>query len=624
MRCLAVLLSLGVGLAATSSLAEPDVFELGNGQHGALRVQQMDTSINVATALTAPSGTGSKALAVADVTGFAAGELVLVLQSAASVLVPEASTSGPLELTSVEAGRWEFARLESVAPGQLSLTAPLASPFSAPGAQVVRVPEYTRVQILSGGSLVAPPWNGSSGGVLVFLATDLVLNDGLISADGAGFRGGTFAFNRGQITGCTELNQAQAKGGARKGEGLFSAAPGAPTHGYGALGNGAGGGNCDEGGGGGGGHGGAGGQGGFTRIEDGSRDVGGRGGVALHYSPLSRMMFGGGGGAGSGDSGGAEGATGTSGAAGGGIIYIRARGLQGNQGIIRANGNSAGASIADAAGGGGAGGSVTVRVQSGLTCMSLEAQGGNGGNNTDAAAPHAPGGGGGGGVVWVQGDRLSCPISSVPGLGGTATAASGAASYGASPTDAAQPESQGVTASVEEAFASPEVPAWVSPAEGEGTGPRPQLQGTAQPGSAVQVSLNGQFLGSALASDDGSFTLPLSADLTVGPYQLSAVADRLGVRSAPSEPRAFTVGPLSPVALEVGCGCGATPPEGGLWLALGALLVKVARRRRGAATGAGGTALAERARPDVHLLLVASTRFAGQHGTVRRAGRAGG
>ncbi len=482
MRCLGVLLSLGVGLAAAPALAEPDVFELGNGQHGALRVQQLGTTINVATALTTTAASSSKTLAVADVTGFAAGELVLVLQVYASGPALDSGTPGPLELSTVDAGRWEFARLESVAPGLLQLTAPLVSAFSAPGAQVVRVPEYTRVQVLPAASLVAPPWNGSSGGVLAFLATDAVLNSGLISADGAGFRGGLFAYNRGQILGCAELNQPQELGGARKGEGLFAAAPNAPTHGYGALGDGAGGGDCDEGGGGGGGHGGAGGQGGFTRVQDGSRDVGGRGGLALRYSPLTRMMFGGGGGAGSGDSAGPEGNSGTSGGAGGGIIYIRAQSLQGNQGIIRADGQSAGDSINDAAGGGGAGGYITVRVQDSADCMSLEAKGGNGGNNTDAQQVHAPGGGGGGGVVLLQGQRLTCPTVISSGLAGTATAAPAAPSYGASPTDATLPANQGVASMVNEGFASPSVPVWVTPAEGEKTGPRPQLPGNGAAG----------------------------------------------------------------------------------------------------------------------------------------------
>ncbi len=133
--------------------------------------------------------------------------------------------------------------------------------------------------------------------------------------------------------------------------------------------------------------------------------------------------------------------------------------------------------------------------------------------------------------------------------------------------------------------------------------------------------LNEQFLGSAQASDTGSFDFPLSADLAEGPYQLRASAERLGVSSALSDPRAFTVGPLSPVALEVGCGCGATQAPGSFWLALGGLLLGVSRRRSGA-VGAGRAALAERGRPGVHLPPVASPP--GHRGATARAGRVGG
>jgi hypothetical protein len=584
MRCLGALLSLGVCLAAMPARAEPDTFGLGNGQHGALMVQQLNTSINLATPLTASVSAGSKALTVADATGFAAGELVLILQLSSSGPAPDASPAVPLELAPLDAGRWELARLESMAPGQLNLTAPLVSAFAVSGTQVVRVPEYTSVHVRSATSLVAPPWNGSSGGVLAFLATQAVLNQGLISAEGAGFRGGTFVLGSSGSTGCMELNQSQQTGGSQKGEGLFSTSPGAHTHGYGALAQGAGGGNCDDGGGGGGGHGGAGGKGGFTASSDGSRDVGGRGGQALSYAPLTRLMFGGGGGAGAGDSNGSGNGRGSSGAAGGGIIYVRAQDFQGSQGRIVASGSSAPGAPHAGAGGGGAGGFISLRVEGRLDCAGAEANGGNGGDDQESKL-HGPGGGGGGGVVLLQGQMMTCTASVLPGVAGTLPGSLGGTSYGATPTTAAQPESQGMTTSVSEPFALPAVPHWVTPAEGEASGPRPQLEGTGQPGSTVQVVLNGQVLGSVEVSAAGSFTLPLSADLAPGPYQLSATAERLGVRSAPSEPRAFTVtltepGPGSPLALKVGCGCGASEAAGGLWLfAWGGLLLGATRRR---------------------------------------------
>jgi hypothetical protein len=581
MRRLHLLSSLGLCLLSMAALAEPDIFGLGNGQHGPLRVQRTDEIINTATELKAKAGAGSKKLTVGSVTGFAAGELVLVLQVFAEGPPPETGTSSPINLEASGAGRWEFARLESVTPpGELLLTAPLVSDFVAPGSQVVRVPEYTSVHVQVSSSLLAPPWNGSSGGVLAFMATDTVLNQGDIIADAAGFRGGTFATNPPRITGCTEPNQSEASGGARKGEGIFSAAAGAPTHGHGALANGAGGGNCEDGGGGGGGHGGAGGQGGYTAAADGARDVGGRGGAALKYPSVTRMMFGGGGGSGAGGAtSGPSSADGSSGGAGGGIIYIRARDFQGSQGFIRANGKSAAPAVGDGAGGGGAGGHITVRVKGRLDCTALQANGGNGGSNTDTKA-HGPGGGGGGGVVLVQAEMMSCPISAVPGVAGTAAGATGGGTYGATPTSAAQQENQGSTHTVTEPFDLPSAPVWVLPSQGERTGPRPRLEGTAQPGSKVSILLNGDLLGVAQTTDAGNFAFQPETDLAPGAYEVTALAERLGLRSASSEPRTFNVGDLVPLALEVGCGCGSTQAALGGWLALALLLLRLGVRSR--------------------------------------------
>lgn len=619
MRCLRVFLCLGLWLAAGSALAEADTFLLGNGQHGALRVQQAGTVLNTATALAAPAAVDSKTLSVADSAGFAAGELVLVLQVYSEGPAPEAGTPGPVELdTASGAGRWEFARLESVGTGVLNLTAPLVSTFSSPGSQVVRVPEYSSVHVVPSASIVAPPWNGRAGGVIAFLVKDFVLNQGMISADSAGFRGGVFAISPTRATGCTQLNQSEATGGARKGEGVFSVAPAAPTHGHGSLGNGAGGGNCKGGGGGGGGHGGVGGKGGFTALSDGARDVGGRGGLALRYSPFKRMSFGGGGGAGASDSSSGSGKGGSSGAAGGGIIYIRARDFQGSQGSVHANGATAADSAGEGAGGGGAGGHITLRMEDRLDCAGVEARGGAGGDHT-ADEPQGPGGGGAGGVVVLQGATITCASTVAAGVGGLATAVLDGGNHGATPRPEQQTENQGTTSSVNEPFALPAVPTWVSPAEGELTGPQPPLQGTAPPGSTVTVLLNGQLLGNATTADDGTFTLQPSQALPWGDYALSASAERLGLRSAASEPRSFSVGTPSPTALKVGCGCrtSAGAESGALWL-LGVLLLGLSRRQAGGTPG-GQAALAGQGRPGIHLPVSQAGPSAGR-GAAERAG----
>jgi hypothetical protein len=403
-------------LTPAAARAEADVFGLGNGQHGPLQVRNEGVIINTSTPLTAEAPSGASELRVADVAGFAAGELVLVLQMGGEQPLEEYGKTGDVfDLKDSGAGRWELARLAGIEPGVLRLTAPLVGRF-AQVSQVVRVPEYTDVRLAtSTSSLVAPPWNGRGGGVLAFLATGTVFNQGTLVADGAGFPGGPAEPGMGSTAmGCQALDGpasggGASGGGARKGEGLASASAGAPTHGYGRLANAGGGGNCQDAGGGGGGHIGRGGQGGRSGVSDGERDVGGRGGLALSYPPQERLLLGGGGGAGW---------EGTAGGAGGGIVFLRAREVQGPRprGFITANGLTAAASVGGGAGGGGAGGTVHVRVERQLGCTLLEAKGGAGGDSDTT-----PGGGGGGGHLFLQstGVEAACAVSASGGLAGT-------------------------------------------------------------------------------------------------------------------------------------------------------------------------------------------------------------
>jgi len=266
------LLALVLTLLPGAVRAEADVFGLGNAQHGTLQARDPGLVINTSTALTVEAPAGATELAVESASGFAAGELVLVLQMRGELPLSEARAE-VLDLGDSGAGRWELARLSGVVPGGLRLTAPLVNRFPLVS-QVVRVPEYLDVRILSTGSLKAPAWNGRSGGVLALLATGTVFNQGSLEADGAGFRGGAAESVTGNLVDCQQQDGPPSSGGgARMGEGLASALSGAPTHGYGRLANAGGGGNCHDSGGGGGGHVGKGGQGGRTAQETVERDV---------------------------------------------------------------------------------------------------------------------------------------------------------------------------------------------------------------------------------------------------------------------------------------------------------------------------------------------------------------
>ncbi|MGC4113594.1 MAG: C25 family cysteine peptidase [Myxococcales bacterium] len=310
---------------------------------------------------------------------------------------------------------------------------------------MIKVPEYSNVTINSGASLAASTWNGTTGGVLAFLATGTVTNRGTITAATRGFRGGVkdnvdsgndYCGYTGDPTGTPPVWAIFSE----KGEGIvparYETAVGttAATRGRLNISIAGGGADADNSGGGGGANYGAGGLGGNTWVGDGSSstapttcradstgvgraNAGGMGGAPVVYSTFDHLTLGGGGGAGHGNNDGA-----TAGAPGGGIIWFRANQLTGSGGVITASGGSAAQSVQDGAGGGGAGGTVVVRLAGTCDNNAITASGGSGGNISHAD-PHGPGGGGGAGRVAFQ-------STSTLGTGTTpctATATSGAA-----------------------------------------------------------------------------------------------------------------------------------------------------------------------------------------------------
>ncbi|WP_257451725.1 adventurous gliding motility protein AgmC [Archangium lipolyticum] len=568
-RALLGLLSVGLVLLPGAVLAEKDVFGLGNGQHGSLQVRDPGIVINASTALAAMSPVGATELSVEDASAFAAGELVLVLQVGERLSL-EQSRVDALDLEGSRTGRWELARLAGVSTGMLRLSAPLVNDFTLPS-QVVRVPEHTDVRVSSTGSLRAPPWNGRSGGVLAFLASETVFNQGSLDAEGTGFRGGEAEKDVAlYLYDCAEQDgPATRGGGARKGEGFVSIPFDALSHGYARFANGGGGGNCHDAGGGGGGHIGRGGQGGRSSQEALERDVGGRGGMALRYSSsVERLLFGGGGGAG---------IEGSGGGAGGGIVFVRAREIQGPRprGIITANGLAApsATTLHGGGGGGGAGGTVHVRVAEKLGCTVLSAKGGVG-----ADSDTSPGGGGGGGLLLVQaagGVPSECAASASAGLSGYTPEGA----RGAEPIVAGAPEFEGRVEVIAQAFAAPPVPTWVSPGSGAaGVAAQPQLEGRTAPGASVQVFLDGSPVGAPVVADaSGVFSVVPPEALAEGSHEAQAWAEQFGMRSALSAPLGFTVGGM--LGLRVGFGCGVASGGGAWGLGLVVLACVLTRAR---------------------------------------------
>jgi MYXO-CTERM domain-containing protein len=438
-----------------SAHAEADTFGIGSGRSGALTVAAANTVVNGYASITATVAVGATTVTVDDGATFAAGDLVMLWQTSGLTAVPLSGLQTPIDVSLLPTGAFEYARVKSISGNVVTLTNPIVTPLgfvasTTQVAQMVRIPEYTTVSVPTGKSIVATPWNGAKGGIVVFFANGTVTNNASINADAAGYRGGVLvddptvslcAANDGPVVETAIPSGINAlAGGAKKGEGFYppdyststtssTTLANAVTYGRGNITLGGGGGDCFNSGGGGGGNAGQGGLGGATATTEigvggGSRAVGGLGGGSIDiatYSALSRLTLGGGAGAGEEDS-----ALGSAGATGGGVVLLRISALAG-AGTVSADGAAGAASTTDGAGGGGAGGVVAVLTAANATCGGLHANGGVGGA---AGTGFGPGGGGGGGFVLLQAASQSCSEADTGGsfgVDGTASARSATA-----------------------------------------------------------------------------------------------------------------------------------------------------------------------------------------------------
>ncbi|MFO0678403.1 MAG: hypothetical protein U0169_17835 [Polyangiaceae bacterium] len=431
----------------------------GNGQLGTLNVAT-PIAVNHYAELATSAVAGDTAVTVQNPTGtFAVGQLVMVWQVTGIPNSDPSVASGnavPLDLASSDVGRHEFGRVVAVNGNQISFAEGLTRNYAAGGAtQIVFVPEYTDVTILATGRVIPQQaWDGAKGGVVAFLASGTLTNDGDVSADAAGFRGGLIEnsdpVGTNYSRGCDALDgfapgaggaNHPEFGGARKGEGpvtgTFTATNGGPAlaYGKGNRATGAGGGNCTNSGGGGGGHGAPGGRGGLVWPGDGSRRQGGFGGSALVPNGVTWSFGGGGGGGETNDANGADG----SGGAGGGLVFVRARTIAGTTGTYSARGATGEPNPNDGAGGGGAGGTVVLEAATSVACQSVSVVGGNGNVGGHGTPDGSSGGGGGGRAQILAGTTTACSVQAAGGTAGAADAnpgLSGTAPNGANPANA--------------------------------------------------------------------------------------------------------------------------------------------------------------------------------------------
>ena len=340
---------------------------------------------------------------------FTTGLRVIIMQMQDNTIGSNTSNNSSFgTLSSIQSvGMYEVTSIASVSrtPGltQITVSSPLANTYninSNSSVQIISYPLLSATDFTTTSDITAVAWNGSIGGVVAFRLGGILTLNNNITADNAGFRGGSInAGNAGSCNATTYISSV-SDNYANKGESIYKVSNAAYAAGRGRILNGGGGGNNHNAGGGGGSNASAGGEGG--KGYNCSSSSGGLGGTTLYPFIGSNRIFMGGG-AGSGE---ANNNYTTTGGNGGGIVIITANQIRttgpGAALRISANGQTASDVGNDGAGGGGAGGTVLLNVKtwniSSSRTLTISANGGSGGSVTDAAA-HGGGGGGGQGAV---------------------------------------------------------------------------------------------------------------------------------------------------------------------------------------------------------------------------------
>lgn len=141
----------------------------GDGSDGSLTISINVTDTPIDSVCT---GTAGATTLSATNASFSSGQIILIHQSQGT-----------------NAGQYERNSIASYTAGTITLTTPLVGTYTT-GAQVLVFKQYTNVTIDPGVTYSAKSWNGTTGGILGFVASGTFTNNGFLSATGAGFRGG--------------------------------------------------------------------------------------------------------------------------------------------------------------------------------------------------------------------------------------------------------------------------------------------------------------------------------------------------------------------------------------------------------------------------------------------------
>lgn len=166
-----------IGDAPRAALAVGPTF--GDGSAGAVTFAVNTQFIPPVDGVVSSGAASGSALTLASSSGaFVPGQKVLIHQTRGS-----------------SAGTWELNSVQSYFLGTIATSVPLSHTYASTGgadrAQVLVVPQYTNVTVNLGVTVSAKPWNGSTGGILAFLANGTVTLQGSLVAARMGFVGST-------------------------------------------------------------------------------------------------------------------------------------------------------------------------------------------------------------------------------------------------------------------------------------------------------------------------------------------------------------------------------------------------------------------------------------------------
>lgn len=346
---------------------------------------------------------------VNNTAGFNVGDKVMVIKMKGAS-INQTNTPAYGDTTSMgEAGEYIFSNIIALTPTEMTLS-PFCNIFqNTQFTQVVSVPIYPNPNVNA--LLTCQPWDGSTGGVLIFETPGTLTLNANIDISHNGYRGGDL-WGNGLFCGPSNFFSPQTFFGpeGKKGEGIAEYIPGQEC-GKGKLSNGGGGAFGGHGGGAGGGNAGAGGGGGFEQSTCPIIGAFAYGGQAINHLNTALIMGGGGGGP-QADSNQQV----YNGGNGGGILYIVANEIVGNGFTINNNGQTTPNINDEAASGGGAGGSCYLICPTFTSPLTISVIGGDGGSNNNILEPTyciGPGGGGGGGLVWFSGATTPANVNVV-------------------------------------------------------------------------------------------------------------------------------------------------------------------------------------------------------------------